>query len=147
MGTTLANGIDFSPITQNKREEPTHDVFLAYVFWCFGWMGAHRFFLGHQITGVIYLLTFGVLGIGWVLDAFHIPEMCRESSSFYVHGKKNYNITWMLFVVLGVFGVHRFYLGKWFTGLIYLFSGGLLGLGLLYDLFFLNEIINEKNKQ
>lgn len=35
----------------------------------FGWTGIHRF-LDHKIgTGVLYLLTFGLFGIGWVVDA------------------------------------------------------------------------------
>ncbi len=34
------------------------------------------------------------------------------------------------------------YLGKWITGLIYLCTGGLLGLGYIYDLWTLNDQIS-----
>jgi TM2 domain-containing membrane protein YozV len=48
-------------------------------------------------------------------------------------------------VFLGIFGVHRFYLGKWFTGILYLISGGLFGFGYLYDFCTLNEQISMIN--
>ena len=35
---------------------------------------------------------------------------------------------------LGILGVHRFYVGKVGTGLLYLFTGGLLGFGVMADL-------------
>ena len=40
----------------------------------------------------------------------------------------------LLFIFLGPLGFHRFYAGKWGTGFIFMFTGGLLGLGLIYDL-------------
>jgi TM2 domain-containing membrane protein YozV len=48
-------------------------------------------------------------------------------------------------VFLGYLEFHRFYLGKWGTGLIWLFSGGLLGIGWLYDLCTLNDQIDRAN--
>jgi TM2 domain-containing membrane protein YozV len=44
-----------------------------------------------------------------------------------------------------VFGIHRFYLGKWLTGLLYLLSGGVFGLGVLYDYWTLNASVSERN--
>ncbi|HSX84005.1 MAG TPA: NINE protein, partial [Cellvibrio sp.] len=42
---------------------------------------------------------------------------------------------------------HRMYLGKWITGLIYLFTLGLFGLGWLYDLWTLNGQIDDRNRE
>ena len=41
--------------------------------------------------------------------------------------------------------MHRFYMGKIGTGILYLFTGGLLGIGYLYDLLTLNTQIDELN--
>lgn len=37
---------------------------------CFflGWFGAHRFYAGRYLLGVVYLFTFGLLGVGWFVD-------------------------------------------------------------------------------
>jgi hypothetical protein len=45
----------------------------------------------------------------------------------------------------GIFGFHRFYLGKIGTGIGWILSGGVLGLGALYDLFALSSMVDEHN--
>lgn len=35
---------------------------------CLGYLGAHKFYEGKNKIGVIYLLTLGLLGIGWIID-------------------------------------------------------------------------------
>ncbi|MBL7665366.1 MAG: TM2 domain-containing protein [Bacteriovoracaceae bacterium] len=121
----------------------THSVFLGYVLWIFGFIGAHRFYYGRTFTGTVYFFTLGLLGIGWVIDLFLIPSMDRKADMTYVAGPIDYSVSWLLLTFLGVLGVHRFYMGKFLTGLLYLCTGGLLGVGLLYDLITLNEQISE----
>ena len=35
-----------------------------------GYLGAHKFYEGKILLGVVYLFTFGILGIGWIIDIF-----------------------------------------------------------------------------
>jgi len=125
---------------------PTHSTPIGYILWIFGFIGAHRFYFGRPITGTVWFFTLGLLGIGWLIDLFLIPDMSREASMRYRAGAFDYTVAWILLTFLGLFGIHRFYLGKWGTGLIYLVTGGLFGIGLLYDLWTLNEQVDEKNR-
>ncbi len=47
--------------------------------------------------------------------------------------KRKWTAYWLC-LFLGLFGVHRFYVGKRFTGVIYLCTLGLLFVGWLHDL-------------
>jgi hypothetical protein len=52
---------------------------VAYALWFFlGIFGAHRFYLRHPGSGILYLCTFGMFMIGWLVDAFTIPTMVRR---------------------------------------------------------------------
>ena len=44
---------------------------IAYLLWFFfGLIGAHKFYVGKVGMGIVYLFTFGLLGVGWFLDLF-----------------------------------------------------------------------------
>lgn len=124
----------------------THSKLIGYLLWLFGFMGAHRFYFGRQITGVIWFFTAGLFLIGWIVDLFLIPAMARAADRRYVAGANDYSVAWLLLTFLGVFGLHRFYLGKWGTGLLYLVTLGLLGFGVLYDFLTLNSQVSERNQ-
>jgi TM2 domain-containing membrane protein YozV len=129
------------------QNQPTHSVLLGYLLWIFGFIGAHRFYYGKQITGVIWFFTLGLFFIGWIIDLFLIPAMEREAERRFIPGPINYNLTWILLTFLGIFGIHRFYMGKIFTGLIYLLTVGLFGVGILYDFLTLNEQLSDVNSE
>jgi TM2 domain-containing membrane protein YozV len=127
--------------------EQTHRKSIGYVLWIFGFTGSHRFYFGRPISGTLWLFTLGLLGIGWLIDLFLIPSMDREASLRFRTGPIDYSLAWILLTFVGVFGVHRMYLGKWLTGILYLLTAGLLGLGVLYDFWTLNDQITLENAE
>lgn len=124
----------------------THSTFIGYITWIFGFMGAHRFYFGKPVTGTLWFFTLGLLFIGWFIDLFLIPSLAAEADQRYQAGKIDYSVGWILLVFLGLFGVHRMYMGKWLTGILYLVTFGVFGLGWLYDLWTLNSQIDEQNR-
>ena len=119
----------------------THSSAFGYLLWIFGFTGSHRFYFGKPVTGTIWFLTLGLLGIGWLIDLFLIPTLRRQATLRYQSGPIDFNIAWVLLTFLGWLGVHRMYMGKWFTGIIYLLTAGLFGIGWLYDFWTMNDQI------
>lgn len=124
----------------------THQKTIGYILWIFGFTGSHRFYYGKPISGTIYFLTLGLLGIGWLIDLFLIPAMDREANLRFVPGNFDYTIAWILLTFLGLFGIHRLYLGKWISGIIYFFTAGIFGLGYLYDFWTINDQVSQLNR-
>ncbi|MFL9922723.1 TM2 domain-containing protein [Herbaspirillum lusitanum] len=123
----------------------THSKTLGYLLWIFGFTGSHRFYYGKPVTGTIWFFTLGLFGIGWIIDLFLIPSMDRQADQRFVGGEANYSVAWLLLTFLGIFGLHRMYLGKWLSGILYLCTGGIFLLGVLYDFWTLNSQISERN--
>ena len=125
----------------------THLTSVGYILWIFGFTGSHRFYYGRPITGTIWFFTFGLLLIGWIVDLFLIPSMARKAGTRFQAGELDYTLAWILLTFLGLFGIHRFYQGKWGTGLLYLCTGGLLLVGVIYDYWTLNDQLSQQNRR
>ena len=130
----------------NTRTD-THSKTIGYLLWIFGFTGSHRFYYGKPVTGTIWFFTLGLLGIGWLVDLFLIPGMDRQADFRFQAGPINYSVAWILLTFLGLLGLHRLYMGKWVSGILYLLTLGLFGLGYLYDYWTLNGQIDELNRQ
>ncbi len=130
-----------------RDEADSHSKTIGYILWIFGFMGSHRFYYGRPISGTIWFLTLGLLFVGWIVDLFLIPGMDAEADLRFDEGAVDYDVAWILLTFLGVFGVHRFYLGKWKSGIVWLLTGGLLFAGVLYDYWTLNPQISAANRE
>lgn len=125
----------------------THSLGVGYILWIFGFTGSHRFYFGRPISGTIYFATFGLLGVGWLVDLFLMQSLQRSAERKYASGTIDYTLAWILLTFLGFFGAHRFYMGKWGTGILYFLTGGLLSIGYYYDFLKLNEMVSEQNRK
>jgi TM2 domain-containing membrane protein YozV len=128
-------------------QNDTHSKTIGYILWLFGFTGSHRFYYGKPVTGTIWFFTLGLLFIGWFVDLFLIPSMDEEADIRYTSGKTDYTIAWILLTFVGVLGIHRMYMGKWITGIIWFLTGGLFLVGYIYDFWTLNDQITVINKQ
>ena len=76
-----------------------------------------------------------------MIDIFLIPSMDRKANLRFRAGKIDYNVAWILLTFLGLFGIHRMYMGKWISAILYLLTAGFLGIGVIYDFWTLNDQI------
>ncbi len=123
----------------------THSKGVGYILWIFGFMGAHRFYFGKPVSGTVWFFTAGLLLVGWIVDLFLMPSLARGADERYAEGHVDYMVAWVLLTFLGVLGIHRFYMGKWPTGILYLLTVGLVGVGVLYDYWTLNDQVSRLN--
>lgn len=115
-----------------------------YILACLlGYLGVHRFMAGKIGTGVAMLLTLGGLGIWSLIDIIMIglgnfkdkegrPIVTPPDENM---SDKNLGVILVLFLFLGIFGIHRFMAGKIGTGVLFLLTLGGLGIWALIDLF------------
>ena len=70
-------------------------------------------------------------------NPFRLSRLCLRFRA----GPVDYTLAWVLLTFLGLLGIHRLYMGKWLTGIVYLLTGGIFGVGYLYDFWTLNDQI------
>lgn len=71
------------PAVPQAEDEAPYSTGLSYGLWCAGLVGAfgiHRFYLGKVGTGVLWLLTAGLLGVGQIIDLFRMKSLVRDAN-------------------------------------------------------------------
>ncbi|XP_059157171.1 uncharacterized protein LOC131941724 isoform X2 [Physella acuta] len=111
----------------------------AYTMWFpFGLIGFHQYYLGNYAWGAVYTCTLGLFGIGWLIDLFRIPSLVKTSnermqSNVYYDQEKNLCLAYVLALTTGYLGGHHYYLNRPIWGVLYTFTLGLMGMGWVYD--------------
>ncbi|XP_061188390.1 uncharacterized protein LOC133196533 [Saccostrea echinata] len=137
-----------SPATEDKRLDD------AYLLWfVFGLLGFHHFYLRNKSLGFLYFFTFGLFGIGWLIDSCRLYSVVQKTNEKHRNGMDKFEEFSLLMAYVlnilplpGILGAHHFYLGRYFFGVAYFFTFGLMGFGWLVDLIRLPILVNRANE-
>lgn len=67
----------------------THAYMLAIIrVTILGLLGAHHFYLNRPLWGILYFFTFGLFGIGWLIDGCRMCCLVKESNKLIEERRK-----------------------------------------------------------
>ncbi|MGE0707419.1 MAG: TM2 domain-containing protein [Planctomycetota bacterium] len=61
--------------------------------------------------------------------------------------RRSFLVAYLLWFFCGLFGIHRFYLNRPVSGLLYFLTGGLFGVGWLFDLLWTGVMVDAENDE
>lgn len=136
-------------LSSNLHPDEPRELLISYLFsfpLC-GFVGLHQYYLGRSLFGIVYSLTFGLLGFGpfvdWIRMKWLVQEANRVIESPFYQTKKNLLDAYQLCIPVGWLGWHHVYFENYFVALSYLFSLGGFGIMWIVDLFRMKNLLKE----
>ena len=126
----------------HQREEKS--IGTAYILGLppLGIFGAYHYYLGNVKLGLIYTFTFGLFGIGWVVDLFRMPTLVKKAGM----EKRSVGTAYIMSMPpFGLFGAYHYYLGNYALGIVYTFTLGIFSIGWIVDLFRMKQLVKAAN--
>lgn len=62
----------------------TKSLGVAYLLWCLGFVGLaglHRIYMGKPISGLVWLFSGGLCGLGQLVDVAFMPRMLADAQA------------------------------------------------------------------
>lgn len=107
-----------------------------------------------QKLGFPLFFHIGLFGLGWLVDLFRLYSLVRKTNAKHRSGLDKFEdhsllmaYTFNLFPITGILGGHHFYLGRYFFGVAYFLTFGLLGVGWFLDIFRLPVLVHRANEK
>lgn len=127
-------------------------IWEAYIFTFspLGILGAHHFYLGRIVNGILYFFTFGCFGLGWIIDWFRIPTLVKRTNQSRLLGDSGRKFLDDAYIFclppFGILGIHHFYLHRIGWGILHFLTFGVFGIGWLIDFCRLPWLVKDFNK-
>ncbi|XP_041470854.1 uncharacterized protein LOC121420333 [Lytechinus variegatus] len=142
---TLRSG---RPLSSNPSERMHLDDAYSLAF-PLGFLGLHHFYMRRWMFGVIYFLTLGCMGVGFLVDLCRMPYLFYRNKEELKNNHKKFHVddAYLMWFPLGILGMHHFYLHRWGWGFAYFFTFGLLGIGWLIDICRIPRLVRFANER
>lgn len=79
------------------------DAYLLAIF--LGFFGAHYFYLERFNWGLLYLLTLGLFGVGWLIDILRLPCLVSRFNDGFLYPYKHLDDAYVLWISGGFLGM------------------------------------------
>lgn len=116
-----------------------------------GLLGVHHLLMRRYANAVFYFFTLGGCGFGWMIDWFRLKCLVDRTNhpERYMLGRRQKFVddAYVYGFPFGILGLHHFYLERPVWGVLYFFTGGLLGVGWLVDLIRMPCLVREANQR